>query len=156
MVTIRELAQAICLMCGACGSAYVLLCVVMATVFRRRMSVPTPSGYCPPVTILKPLHGTEKGLLENLRSACRQDYPDFQVVLSVQRLDDPAIHIMQQVLSEFGPERVTLCIAQSQTRANGKIQNLETALHFAYHDILVISDSDVLLPNDYLRAIVAP
>jgi ceramide glucosyltransferase len=153
---IQHFAEAVCLAFAACGSVYVLLCVATAAIFRRRMAHALPVDFLPPVTIFKPLYGADKDLLENLRSACRQDYPDYQVVLSVQRLDDPAIPLMQRVLAEFGPERVTLVIAESEAHSNGKIQNLELAFPFASHDVFVISDSDIRLTPGYLRAIVAP
>ncbi len=156
MMTLQHLAEAVCLVFAACGSVYVLLCTATAAIFRRQMSRTLPLTDLPPVTIFKPLYGADKELLENLRSACRQDYPDYQVVFSVQRLDDPAIPVMQQILAEFGPEHVTLAVAESAACANGKIQNLEIAFPFARHDLLVISDSDVRLRPDYLRAIVAP
>ncbi len=139
-----------------CGSVYAALCVAAAGVFRKQMRHAPSACDLPPVTILKPLYGADKGLLENLRSACRQDYPDYQVVLSVQRLDDPAIPVMRRIQREFGEERVTLAIAESEPRTNGKIQNLENALLAARHDVLVISDSDIKLSPGYLRAIVAP
>jgi ceramide glucosyltransferase len=78
------------------------------------------------------------------------------VVLSVQRLDDPAIPIARQIVAEFGEERVSFVMAESEARTNGKIQNLEIALPAARYDVLVISDSDVKLRPDYLRAIVEP
>ncbi|MGB8366332.1 MAG: glycosyltransferase [Rhizomicrobium sp.] len=155
-MTLQHFAEAICLAFAACGSVYVLLCVATAAVFRQRMARAVPLTALPPATIFKPLYGVDKDLLENLRSACRQDYPGYQVVLSVQRLDDPAIPVMHQILAEFGPERVTLAIAESAAHTNGKIQNLEGAYPFARHDVFVISDSDICLRPDYLRAIVAP
>lgn len=155
-MTLQHFAEAVCLTFATCGTVYVLLCVATAMAFRRRLETAAPSSFCPPVTIFKPLYGADKELLENLRSACRQDYPDYQVVFSVQRLDDPAIPVMEQVLKEFGPERVTLVVAESEARTNGKIQNLEVAYPFARHDVFVISDSDIRLRPDYLRSIVAP
>jgi len=155
-MTIRYLAETVSLICSVFGSLYVVLCVAAGVIFHRRMAVFGPSGIAPPVTILKPLYGADKELLENLRFACRQDYPEYQVVLSVQRHDDPAISIMRQILAEFGPDRVTLVIAQADAQSNGKMQNLEAAILFARHDILVISDSDIRLRPDYLRCIVSP
>jgi ceramide glucosyltransferase len=139
-----------------CGSFYAVLCVVTAAIFRVRLLRSPRATSLPPVTILKPLYGADKELLDNLRAACALDYPDYQLVLSVQRLDDPAIPLMRQVEQEFGTERVTLAIAESEARANGKIQNLEIAWSHARHDVIVISDSDIKLRPDYLRAIVAP
>jgi ceramide glucosyltransferase len=106
--------------------------------------------------VLKPVHGLEKGLLENLRSACLQDYPNFEVVFSVQRRNDPAVPVLERLAHEFGPGRVQVVIEEMQPGTNGKINNMAGALPHARHDVLVISDSDVCLPADYLRAIVAP
>jgi len=105
---------------------------------------------------LKPVHGLEKNLSEGLRSACRQDYPDYQVVLSAQRPNDPAIPLLLEIQREFGAERVTVAIENCQAGTNGKINNLIGALKHARHDILIISDSDVRLRPDYLKTIVAP
>jgi ceramide glucosyltransferase len=108
------------------------------------------------VTVLKPVHGLEKDLRENLRSACIQDYPDYQVVLSVQRQDDAAIPLLREIQQEFGAERVTVAVENRRVGANGKINNLVGGLAHARHDILVISDSDISLRPDYLKTIVAP
>lgn len=35
----------------------------------------------PPVTLLKPLHGAEPRLYENLVTFCTQDYPEYQLLL---------------------------------------------------------------------------
>lgn len=153
---IQHLAEAISLAFAICGSFYAVLCVVTAYIFRARLLREPRAKSLPPVTILKPLYGADKELLDNLRAACSLDYPEYQVVLSVQRLDDPAIPFMRQVEQEFGTVRVTLAIAESEARANGKIQNLEIAWPHVRHDVIVISDSDIRLRPDYLRAIVAP
>lgn len=151
-----HIAEAVCLAFSVCGSIYALLCVVAGAVFRARMKQMERSAALPSVTIFKPLYGADKELLENLRAAASLDYPEYQLLLSVQRLDDPAIPIMRQVQQEFGADRVTLAIESSEARTNGKIQNLEIACPHARYDLFVISDSDIKLRPDYLRAIVAP
>ncbi|HET6513788.1 MAG TPA: bacteriohopanetetrol glucosamine biosynthesis glycosyltransferase HpnI [Thermodesulfovibrionales bacterium] len=139
------------------GSLYVILCLFAVWRFRA------PSAYCfqdvlrwPPVTILKPVCGPEKGLKENLRSACLQDYPEFQVVFSVQDPADPAIPLLREIHEEFGPDRVSVAVENVLAGPNGKINNLLGALRHARYDVLVISDSDVRLRSDYLKAVVAP
>lgn len=156
MIAVEYIAEATCLLFTVCGSFYALLGLATATIFRSRMKRARPAPLLPPVTVLKPLYGADKNLLENLRSICRQDYPEYQVVLSAQRLNDPAIPIMRQIAEEFGSERVTLAIAESEARTNGKIQNLEIAMPHVRHDVLVVSDSDIRLRPDYLKAIVTP
>ncbi len=92
----------------------------------------------------------------NLRSACLQDYPEFQVVFSVQDANDPSVPLLREIENEFGRPRVSVAIENHESGPNGKINNLSGALLHARHDILVISDCDMLLRPDYLKAIVAP
>lgn len=140
------------------GSVYAILCVWAVARFRM-LSPATAIGFAdswPPVTVLKPVHGLEKHQRENLRSTCIQDYPEFQVVFSVQKTDDPAIPLLYELQNEFGPDRVTVAIENFQTGTNGKINNMIGGLRHARHDMLVISDSDVRLKPDYLKTIIAP
>lgn len=139
------------------GTVYGVLCMVATARFRRRVQthrVPQVDSW-PPVTILKPIYGLEKNLEMNLRCACSQDYPDYQVVLSAQRRDEPALALMQKIARECGPERVTVAVEQSEPVVNGKMQNLGIGLRVARHEVLVTSDSDMLVSSDFLRTIVA-
>ena len=140
------------------GTVYGLLCLL--SVMRLRMRSACSPKYTfeswPPVTILKPVCGLEKNLGANLRSACLQDYPEFQVVFSAQDADDPAIPLLKEIQREFGRERVSVVIDGSHAAPNGKIRNLLGGLPYARYDHLVISDSDVRLRPDYLKTIVAP
>jgi ceramide glucosyltransferase len=136
----------------ACWLA-VLLCTPW---FRARKRGRMSTGFQPALTLLKPVYGLEKNLYENLRTACMQDYPEYQVVYSVQRKDDPAIPLLCQLQAEYGRERVSVVIADEEVGLNGKINNLAGALPHARHGFLVISDSDVHLRPDYLSTMIAP
>ncbi len=140
------------------GSVYALLCLLAVIRFRTHRQAPPRHAFLslPPVTVLKPVHGLEKNLYEDLRSTCLQDYPEFQVVFSVQELNDPAIPLLERIQEEFGSERVTVAIENCRAGTNGKINNLIGGLKHARHDYLVISDSDVRLRPDYLKKIIAP
>jgi ceramide glucosyltransferase len=140
------------------GSIFSVLCVWAALRFRSLSSRPG-SAACtdhPPVSIVKPICGLEKNLEENLRSTCTLDYPAYEVVLCVQNPADPALPLLWKLQREYGEARVTVAIDQQRAGGNGKINNLLGGLAQARHDLIVISDSDILLPPDYLRAIVAP
>jgi ceramide glucosyltransferase len=140
------------------GSIYAVLCIW--AIFRLRTGPADGSKRLsmvwPPVTVLKPVHGLEKNQRENLRSGCIQDYPEFQVVFSVQKTDDAAIPLLQDLQREFGSDRVTVAIENCRAGTNGKINNMIGGLRHARHDMLVISDSDILLKPDYLKTIVSP
>ncbi len=153
-----EVIALLCLIPVIGGSVYAILSAGAVLWFFRRDGKNTRQGsdYQPPVTILKPVCGLERDLKARLRSACLQDYPDYQVVYSVQSPNDPALPILQEIGREFGPSRATVVVDDIQVGPNGKVNNLLGALAEARHDVLVISDSDVMLRPDYLSAIVAP
>ena len=141
------------------GTIFGILAAVSCAVFRRRAArFPAPRADLrwPAVSLLKPVYGLEKNLEANLRTACIQDYPEYQVVYSLQRKNDPALPILEAIARDHGPGRVTLAIADSEPVVNGKVQNMAIGLDAARHGVIVISDSDVRLEADYLKAIVAP
>jgi ceramide glucosyltransferase len=155
---LRTLFEAICLVPVIGGSIYAILSLISVMWFKAT-AAPSPSPgpkLWPPVTILKPVCGLEKNLKENLRSACVQDYPEYQVVFSLQTPDDPALPLLKELQREFGAQKVSIAVDGQQTAPNGKIRNLLGGLPHARYDVLVISDSDILLRPDYLKVIVAP
>jgi ceramide glucosyltransferase len=137
------------------GSIYSLLAAVITARFFRRPASGVPT-FRPPVTLLKPVHGLEKNLRENLESACHLDYPEYQVIYSVQNPADPALPLLRELETRFGSDRVTVVVAQIEAGANGKVNTLLGAIRHARHEIWLISDSDTRLPPDYLDAIIAP
>ncbi len=141
----------------AMGSVYSLLCVWAVRRFfcRNTFPRPLPSSEWPAVSVLKPVCGVEKNQRENLSSACRQDYPNYQVVFSVQDPGDPALPLLREIQKEF-PGRVSVAVQNIRAGSNGKVNNLLGGLMLARHPVLVISDSDVWCGPEYLKKIIAP
>jgi ceramide glucosyltransferase len=136
------------------GSVYSLLTLWAAARFFGR-PFPGDPNFTPPVSVLKPCYGMDRDMEANLRSICEQDYPDYQVVLSVQRLDDPCWPLLRDFEARY-PSRVTVIAEESEPVVNGKVQNMLIGLKAAQHEILVINDSDAFVAPDYLRRMVAP
>ena len=110
----------------------------------------------PPVTILKPLCGAEHELYECLRSFCDQSYPRFQIVFGVSDGNDPAIDVVARLQREFPHIDLRLAVDRRQHGSSRKVSNLMNMMPLARHDFLVISDSDVRVPRNYLSRIVPP
>ena len=109
----------------------------------------------PAITVLRPLHGDEPMLEAALLSACRQDYPRFQVVFGVQRPDDPALAVVERVRALVPGRDIAVVCDDTADGANRKIANLTNMLRAAKHDVLVVADSDIHAGPSYLRAIAA-
>jgi ceramide glucosyltransferase len=79
------------------GCGYLVVATLLTGRFARK-TWPTPRASMPGVTILKPLHGAEPGLFENLLSFCTQNYPGpVQIVLGVQDPRDDAIAVVERL-----------------------------------------------------------
>ena len=68
------------------GAAYYLLALVAALGWRRRESTPR---LLPPLSLLKPMHGTDTRLYEAIRSHANQDYPQFEILCGFSDANDP-------------------------------------------------------------------
>jgi ceramide glucosyltransferase len=108
------------------------------------------------VTVLKPLCGDEPGLYENLRSFCRQDHPEYQLVFGVPDLTDPALPVVHRLIAEFPLVPIDVVVNPHQHSSNCKVSNLITMIGRARHEILAISDSDTIVGCDYLATVTAP
>ena len=141
---------------AALGIAYCLL-ALWATLKFYSGKRKTPVGnFTPPVSILKPLCGLDPHGYESLRTHCIQDYPNYEIVFGVAAPDDPAVTAVEQLMSEFPKLSIRLVVCSNIFGMNFKISNLLQMLPEARHKYLVINDSDIAVPCDYLRKVVGP
>ena len=109
----------------------------------------------PAVTVLKPLHGDETGLYENLVSFCDQAYSGpVQIVFGVARQDDPAVAVVERLRREFPHKTIELVVNAAVHGTNPKVSNLINMSARIAHDIIVIADADIRVRPDYLSRIV--
>lgn len=125
-------------------------CVLILVATRQFLSTRLPaSGNQPPVSILKPLCGHDDGLEENLRSFFVQDYPEYEVLLGVHCINDPAVPVAEKIMREFSDKiSARLIVTGESPIPNAKAFSLNRMVREARHDLLVMSDSDVRVkPN---------
>ena len=77
-----------------------------------------------PVSILKPLRGTDPEMYENFRSHCLQDYSEYEIIFGVSDANDPAIQLVEQLKVEFPQREIRLMICPENLGANTKVSNL--------------------------------
>jgi ceramide glucosyltransferase len=123
---------------------------------RRRREDDQSPEWMPAVTVLKPLKDLDPQLRENLSTFCGQEYPDFQIVFGVADQADPAVAVVRALQREHSALDIDLIIDARLHGTNDKVSNLINMYRSAKHDILVLSDSDIRVPRDYLRRVVAP
>jgi ceramide glucosyltransferase len=140
---------------SAVGCAYLVCAMLVTGRFQRRV-LPAVRESMPRVTILKPLHGAEPGLMENLASFCTQDYPGaVQIIFGVQDPRDEAIAVVRELGAKFADLHLDLVIDTTMHGLNRKVSNLINMWRYAEHDVVVLADSDMRVDPDYLSRVVA-
>ncbi len=139
------------------GLGFGTLCFSFVThaavyVVRRKKS---KVGSTFPISVLKPLKGADDALFENLSSLARQDYPSFELVLGCEDASDPALAVARRVAAAFPEVPMTIVAGGRPLGRNPKVNNLRHLSRAARFEHLLISDADVRVGPEYLRAIAA-
>jgi ceramide glucosyltransferase len=120
---------------------------------RSRASDPALSSDAPAISLLKPLHGAEPHLRENLGTALDQPaYPAaIEMLCGVARMDDPAVETVEQLTSSPHPVSLRLIVDARQWGTNAKVSNLTNIAAEARHKMIVLADSDMAVPPHYFE-----
>jgi ceramide glucosyltransferase len=137
------------------STVYSIMVVAGVLHFRRQRAAADPS-FTPPVSLLKPLHGTEPNLAEHLEGFFLQDYPAFEILFCARTLEDAGLQIAREVAARYPAIPSRFVTSGEPPFANAKVASLDRMAQLAQHSILIVSDSDVRVGPQYLRAVVAP
>jgi len=114
-------------------------------------------GYCPSVSIIKPVFGLEGEDYENLASFCEQRYQgDWEVVFVVQDRSDPILKTVDRLRIELPERRIRTAYSRKDPRITDKMNNLIEGTRHARGDVLVYTDQPVRVAPDYLETVLAP
>lgn len=135
----------------------VVYSVVAAFTVRRFLANPQPAARrTDAVTLLKPLHGAEPRLYENLATFLAQHHDGpIQMVCGIQRPDDPAVAVVEALRTAHPRADIALVRDAAAHGASGKVSNLVNMMAAAKHPVLVLSDSDIAVAPDYLARVLA-
>jgi len=137
------------------GCGYLIAAAVLVGRFARD-AAPTRPLLTPGVSVLKPLHGAEPGLVDNLASFCVQDYPGpVQIVLGVQDANDAAVAVVERLRSVQTARDIDLVVDAKVHGSNRKVCNLVNMAPRIRHDVVIIADSDMRVDAGYLSRVIA-
>ena len=138
------------------GSIFFNLYSLYATIDFFAQTPKINSEFSPTLSILKPLCGLDWEGYKALSSFCQQDYPQYQIIFSVQDPQDSSIKIVQKLQQDFPHLDIELVISDRRIGINPKINNIANAATKVKYNILVLSDSDIQVEKDYLKTIIQP
>src|SRR3954468_829819 len=143
---------------GCVSSAvYYFICLWTAAAFLQRRSSQTPqTNSFPPVSILKPLKGTDPEIYESFRSHCLQDYSEYEIIFGISDPADPAVATVEWLQRDFPDSNIRLVVCPEILGPNVKVSNLEQMVQSARYDYLIVNDSDIRVEPDYLQRVISP
>lgn len=137
--------------------AYYALAIVAALGYfgQRKRTAEDVSKFTLPASILKPVRGLDRDAYENFASFCSLDYPEHEILFCVSDASDPAIPVIEKIITNFPQRQIRLLIGSREIGASSKVNKLCRLVSEAKYDLLVVSDSDVRVGPNYLRSVAS-
>jgi len=120
----------------------------------RATPLPPPAD-APPVSIVRPCCGIDNFCEETLGSSFKLDYPRYEVIFCVARGNDPVVPVLQKLIAANAGVPARLIIGDEQVSANPKLNNCVRGWDAARYDWIILADSNVLMPRDYIQRLLA-
>jgi ceramide glucosyltransferase len=141
-----------------CGLALAihLASIAIATVRCRRPArdLPAPDD-APPVTIIRPVCGIDNFVEATLRSTFVLDYPRYEILFCVASAHDPVVALVRALIADHPRIDARLLVGYERISDNPKLNNVLKGWRFAANERIVMADSNVLLPHDYIQRLLA-
>jgi ceramide glucosyltransferase len=123
---------------------------------QRRQAESIPGAKLPPVSLLKPVHGLESRLKENIESFFQLDYPQYEIIFAADLEDNAALAVVREICARYPQIPTQIVVTGAPPWPNPPAYAFFRMAEHAKNAILVTSDSDVLVDRNYLREVVPP
>src|SRR6516164_8215096 len=107
------------------------------------------------VSLVRPVCGMENHIEETLRSAFHLDYPRYEVIFCAASANDAAAPLVRRLIAAHPHVPARLLIGNETVSDNPKLNNVCKGWRAAAYDWIVMADSNVLMPRDYIERLLA-
>jgi ceramide glucosyltransferase len=140
----------------ATTSAHVTSIAIAAFRLRRGMPGKRPAPETlPAVSLVRPLCGIDNYASDTLGSTFGLDYPRYEILFCVASAKDPVVPLIETLISRQPEADAKLLVGDERVSNNPKLNNVLKGWRAAKHDWIVLADSNVLMPRDYLERLFA-
>lgn len=108
-----------------------------------------------PITLIRPVCGRDPKDEATLGSSFTQDYPDYDLIFCVADAADPVVPLVHDLIAAHPHVPARLLVGDDRISANPKLNNVMKGWAAARSDWIVMADSNLLLPRDYLTQLWA-
>jgi ceramide glucosyltransferase len=114
-----------------------------------------PLSQNPPVSLVRPLCGIDNYAADTLSSTFGLDYPHYEILFCVASAKDPVVPLVKRLMAENPDTTAKLLVGDDRVSPNPKLNNVVKGWRAARHQWIVIADSNVLMPRDYVQRLFA-
>jgi ceramide glucosyltransferase len=132
---------------------------ILIVAFRFRRSVHKAADKSqqqfPPVSLVRPLCGIDNYADDTLRSTFTLDYKNYEILFCVAAAKDPVVPLVETLIAEYPGVKAKLLFGNERVNSNPKLNNMLKGWRAATHDWIILADSNVLMPPDYIQRLFA-
>jgi ceramide glucosyltransferase len=156
MSLLSRIAFSVALTGTVTSAIYCLLVLVGAARFarRKRREDRMPQNFLPPVSVLKPLHGLEPDLEENLTRFFELDYPEYEILFCARNAEDAGLCLAKRIAAKHPEVNARFLLCGEPRFPNAKMWSMAALAQAASYETLVTSDADARVSRDYLQCCV--
>ncbi len=145
----------------AAGFSMLLTGVQIVSTAAARLRCPTPkvaraaAPDAASVSLIRPVCGVDNYAEETLRSSFTLDYPGYELLFCAARHDDPVIPVLRRLIAANPDVPSQILIGDDEISQNPKLNNCVKGWNAAAHEWVIMADSNVLMPRDYIQRLMA-
>ncbi|WGF88540.1 ceramide glucosyltransferase [Marinivivus vitaminiproducens] len=107
------------------------------------------------MTIIRPVCGLENNIEATLRSTFHLDHAGpCQILFCVDQPNDPTVPLIERLIVEHPRHDARLLIGTDRINANPKLNNMAKGWRAVRYDWVIMADSNVLMPRDYVARLL--
>jgi len=152
MTILSWAAAAFCIFTTAIHLASTLAAIIRCRAPAAHLPARHPA---PGVSLVRPICGIENHVEETLASAFALDYPRYEIVLCVASAQDPVVPLARRLIAAHPGVPARLLVGNEKISDNPKLNNIYKGWREAAHEWIVLADSNVLMPSDYIQRLLA-
>lgn len=131
--------------------ANIVSILLAALRLRRRTPIAPPPGAAPAVSIVVPMRGIEPFSADTLERAFTLDWPRYELLFCVAHADDPARWAAEAAAARFPHVPARVLVGDDRISGNPKLNNCVKGWRAASSDWVILADSNVLMPKDFVQ-----
>jgi len=145
---------------AACAAVGMFICTFFTVLYQRVIYLKTlrpkfDQSFRPRCSVIVPCKGTTKGFETNLRSFCKLDYNDYEVIYTVESQTDPAVDTIQTVLKD-NPRASLVVAGLTKGCAQKNWNQIEAVKKANKPEIYVFADADISPRPNWLSELILP